>query len=316
VAISSKKTFDQSATRIMKVFAASMPKFVSAALADERIMLVKFEELVGDTTSVLARIFDYCGLQSGEDLMGKIASSGRSELRYFDHVEPNRAFAHKSGDVPVCRCNLSTTFQELNRIPGPLYESEYSFDEAIVCPKDPTATAERVAQYRESYKTKFDIIKEANPKTIVEIGVRAGYSAWAFLSACPGAKYHGFDADNLTHGGQGGPWTWWAKEMLTERGYDFEIHAPFDTQKAEGLPVVGDFYHIDGDHTDEGVYHDLEICFRDAPLGATLLVDDYDYEQAAEVKQGVDRWIAEHGDSIEWKHVPSLRGEMVIRKTR
>ena len=97
----------------------------------------------------------------------------------------------------------------------------YEFDRSIMCPKDPTATSERVKQYEAYYEVKYNIAKEVNPKVIAEIGVRAGYSAWAFLSACPDAKYHGFDAENGTHGGQGGPWLWWANEILADRGFNF-----------------------------------------------------------------------------------------------
>ena len=79
----------------------------------------------------------------------------------------------------------------------------YEFDDSIICPWDITASKRRISQYRNYYKIKYDIAKEADPKRIVEIGVRAGYSAFFFLQACPNAKYFGFDANNGTHGGQG-----------------------------------------------------------------------------------------------------------------
>jgi len=187
----------------------------------------------------------------------------------------------------------------------------YEWDSSIICPKDPTATPERIAEYKTHYRVKHGLARECNPQVIVEIGVRCGYSAWAFLTACPDAKYHGFDADNGTHGGQGGPWTWWAEKILAERKFDFEIHAPFDTQDKIAMPVSADFYHIDGDHTVKGVQHDLDICWEAANGGAVLLVDDYDYID--DVKQGVDEWLAARPE-IKWKHVPSLRGEIVIKK--
>ena len=68
-------------------------------------------------------------------------------------------------------------------------KSEFKFDENIICPEDPTATKERIQQYKEYYKIKYELCKKQNPKIIVEIGVRAGYSAWTFLQACPKAKY-------------------------------------------------------------------------------------------------------------------------------
>lgn len=202
--------------------------------------------------------------------------------------------------------------------------SDFEFDTKIICPWDPTATHKRIEQYKEYYKIKHDIVKECNPKVIIEIGVRAGYSAWAFLQACPKAKYYGFDADNKTHGGQG-PKSYipWAKEIL--KNYDATITSPFDTQIADVLPVGGDFYHIDGDHTTDGVMHDLSICCLGLQDNGHMLVDDYDYIK--DVKTGVDRWLtspvsprnkkgAFDPSSVRIKHEyrKSLRGEILITK--
>ena len=41
------------------------------------------------------------------------------------------------------------------------------------------------------YRLKFAIAKVLQPQTILEIGVRYGYSAITFLEACPTAKYLG-----------------------------------------------------------------------------------------------------------------------------
>jgi cephalosporin hydroxylase len=189
----------------------------------------------------------------------------------------------------------------------------YKFTTDIICPWDKTATAKRIAQYKDYYKVKHDIAAELQPKTIVEIGVRAGYSAFFFLQACPDAHYHGYDADNKTHGGQG-PKAYipWAEKILSEAGYSAEITWPFDSQKAEVMPTEADMYHIDGDHSVAGVMHDLDICFAAAPSGAHLLVDDYDY--ISTVRTGIDRWVQQHAKEIEHRYIKSLRGEILIRK--
>ena len=190
----------------------------------------------------------------------------------------------------------------------------YEFNEGIICPWDKTATPKRIAQYREYYRVKHDIVAELQPKHIIEIGVRAGYSAYYFLQACPTALYTGFDADNGTHGGQRDdkPYIPWAEKILKEAGHNAIVHWPFDTQKHTCLPVQGDFYHIDGDHTTKGVMHDLDICFESAPSGATLLVDDYDYIDT--VKVGIDKWLDAHIGQVDYQYRKSLRGEMLITK--
>jgi cephalosporin hydroxylase len=189
----------------------------------------------------------------------------------------------------------------------------YEFNEKIICPWDKTADAKRIKQYRSYYKVKHDIVAELQPKTIIEIGVRAGYSAYYFLQACPEAQYYGFDADNGKHGGAGPkPYIPWAEKILEEAGRSFKIYWPFDTQEAACLPHQGDFYHIDGDHTTEGVKHDLDICFAFAPPGAHILVDDYDYLKS--VREGIDQWLERNVGKLTYEYRQSLRGEILIRK--
>jgi hypothetical protein len=191
--------------------------------------------------------------------------------------------------------------------------SEFSFDEKIICPEDPTATPQRIAQYKEYYKVKYNICKKQNPKVIAEIGVRAGYSAWTFLQAAPGAKYVGLDANNGTHGGQGGTdgkFSTWASKILNE--YKFEL-VEIDTQTVDKLELSDvDLFHVDGDHTVGGVIHDLSIAFKCISDTGLILVDDITYIDT--VQAGVLKWIREHENFITYEFVPSLRGEMLIRK--
>jgi hypothetical protein len=191
--------------------------------------------------------------------------------------------------------------------------SEFKFDEGIICPKDPTATEERIEQYKEYYKIKYKLCKDQNPKIIAEIGVRAGYSAWTFLQACPDAKYIGIDANNGTHGGQGGQggvFFAWAKKIL--ESYNVEL-MEIDTQKINLLPLKNvDFFHVDGDHAFEGVKHDLSLAYDVINKDGLILVDDITYIDT--VKAGVLYWLKQMGNKVKAEFVESLRGEMLIRK--
>ena len=184
----------------------------------------------------------------------------------------------------------------------------WEFEKSIICPKDKKSVA-RYDQYREYYKVKYDLAKRFDPKSILEIGVRAGYSAHSFLAACPDAEYTGIDAENQTHGGQGGPWMWWAKQILIERNTAF-IEA--DSQKLTEIDGRYDFIHIDGDHTTEGVVHDLEICWPAMNEGGIILVDDYDY--ISTVTKGCDIWAKKPG--VKKEYVKSLRGEIIFSANR
>lgn len=189
----------------------------------------------------------------------------------------------------------------------------FKFDESIIYPKDPTASKKRVNQYKNYYSVKYEICKQQKPSLIVEIGVRAGYSAWTFLQACPKAKYIGIDANNGTHGGQGGKdgsFFRWAKRILSN--YDVEL-IEMDSQKVSKLNIKNvDFFHVDGDHSVEGVMHDLDLAYNCLSDNGMILVDDITY--LPEVKKGVNLWLIKMGDKVKSQFVESLRGEMVIRK--
>ena len=178
----------------------------------------------------------------------------------------------------------------------------------ILHPNDPSA-AGFLSWYPDYYEIKQDIVKSCNPQIICEIGVRAGYSACAFMDACPDAFYFGFDADMGTHGGELG-FTDWARKLLA--GRPAKIWCPFDSQKVSKLPVRADFYHIDGDHTTMGCYHDMHIIFDDMLSGSYILVDDYDF--LAEVRQAVDMFIEDYGQGFTWDYIKSQRGEILIKK--
>lgn len=190
---------------------------------------------------------------------------------------------------------------------------EFVFDRKIIYPQDPTASEERIRQYINYYKVKYEICKKQNPKVIVEIGVRAGYSAWTFLQAAPKAKYYGFDANNGTHGGKGGKdgrYFKWAEKILNS--YDFEL-IQLDTQKVDDLKLENiDFFHVDGDHTEEGVQHDLDLAFKCINDTGLILIDDITYIDT--VKNGVDKWVDKNKSKIRNEFLPSLRGEMLIYK--
>jgi hypothetical protein len=56
-------------------------------------------------------------------------------------------------------------------------------------------------EWQPYYRLKWAIASVVAPGSILEIGVRNGYSAGAFLGARPRARYLSIDADTDTHGG-------------------------------------------------------------------------------------------------------------------
>jgi len=180
-------------------------------------------------------------------------------------------------------------------------------------PDDPFIGSIPHEQIQAYYDLKYRIAQIVNPKSILEIGVRAGYSAAAFIAASdPNVKYVGLDFDNSDidiqnrHGGYPN-YSRWASESLKTHfpGALIEI-IQIDTQ-VEPIELDGafDFVHVDGDHSYEGCYHDLNQVEKYAKW---ILVDDY--LQIEDVRNAVNRWLSEK--KYESVYLPSLRGEKLI----
>lgn len=141
-----------------------------------------------------------------------------------------------------------------------------------------------------TYEMYYTIGARTCPLSILEIGVRFGYSLYCM---CKGSYYinkiYGFDNEYDLEG---------SLEVARTRLRDWEgsLHLfKIDTQRAHSLPVDGtvDLAHIDGWHTEDGVYHDCQLVKPHLKKGSFLLIDDVGDNDA--VKAGADRFLAEHG---------------------
>ena len=81
---------------------------------------------------------------------------------------------------------------------------EFTYEHYLKCIKPgDTSLPYASREVYQHYLQKYNICKTQNPNSILEIGVRFGYSAYAFLSACPAAVYTGLDIPDGQHGGVG-----------------------------------------------------------------------------------------------------------------
>ena len=125
--------------------------------------------------------------------------------------------------------------------------------------------------WRSGYETKHAFARMLNPDSIFEIGVRAGYSAFAFLNACPRAVYLGIDNNGNSDGGFHGAIEH-AREIL--KPYTASILERDSHYIGATLPWSRcDLAHIDADHTYDGCLADLRLALRLSP--SVILVDDY-----------------------------------------
>lgn len=183
----------------------------------------------------------------------------------------------------------------------------FEFLKEHVCPVDDKFNDPHwFERFKKQYAIKHEICKQQNPKTIIEIGVRAGYSALAFLTACPDAKYIGIDFERLP---EGKIYTEWASNLL--KPYDFEIWK-LNTQAITFIDKEEiDFFHIDGSHATKSVMHDLDLCFKILSSDGLILLDDMVINN---VGMGIRTWIENHESEINYEYIISRTGEMLIRK--
>lgn len=146
------------------------------------------------------------------------------------------------------------------------------------------------------YAALWRTIRELNPKRIVEIGTRAGYSAWTMMRACPDAIVQGFDMDCNEHGGYAGSHEH-ARRINPER-FTLTIQ---DSHTIDRLPQC-DLCYVDGDHTGQGAYDDLLLCERSGVK--TVLIDDI--ANLGEVRDAAKRFCRER--SLTPTFIPSMTG--------
>lgn len=156
------------------------------------------------------------------------------------------------------------------------------------------------------YRMKYAICKTINPTSILETGVRYGYSAITFLNACPNARYLGIDNDTNTYGGSSGA-IQYAKRILT--GYNADILLS-DSQEMKEFPGDHwDLIHIDGQQDGDGTFHDLEMAIRKA---SWILVDGYFWSD--ENMMATSYFMKKYRDFIEYADIiPGYAGDLLIK---
>lgn len=131
------------------------------------------------------------------------------------------------------------------------------------------------------YRGKHDLAQTLHPERILEIGVRYGYSAHAFLSAFSWGRqpvFVGIDSNDPAHNAMGEPTLHWAHTMLTSTipGATIELHT-VNTRLRDfrsAIPgFVADLTHIDADHSYHGALDDMAKAWD--VTARAMLVDDY-----------------------------------------
>lgn len=159
---------------------------------------------------------------------------------------------------------------------------------------------------RNYYEIYYAIGKYYQPQSILEIGVRYGYSLYSMMAACDNLKYvRGYDIDEYDKGSIEG-----ANKNISaviSDTIDFLVENK-DSQKIETLDRCYDLIHVDGDHSYNGKVHDLDLAKGKCKV---LVIDDYNH--IGDVKSATNKFVSEN-ESLIKRHfeIGSMRGTYII----
>jgi 2-polyprenyl-3-methyl-5-hydroxy-6-metoxy-1,4-benzoquinol methylase len=191
----------------------------------------------------------------------------------------------------------------LERIIKLARSSDYDF-RSTACPEDPLK--DRFEEWIPYYRLKRAIAFTLQPQSILEIGVRYGYSALAFLDACPSARYLGIDLDTDSFGGRQGAIEY-ARRATGMFRADYLIG---DSQLMAEFPGgIYDLIHLDGQQDEAGWWHDLKLALNQARY---ILVDGYFWTDESFL--AISGFLRRYRDQIEgYTVIPGYAGELLIR---
>jgi predicted O-methyltransferase YrrM len=161
---------------------------------------------------------------------------------------------------------------------------------------------ERYYNYYYSYGAHF------KPRTIFEIGVRAGYTGYFLLLGSRAEKFRGIDLETYMLGSTG-----IALPLLKKVCSDVQITVG-DSHKLTVLDHLYDMIHIDGDHSYEGKIMDLELAINNLSPSGVVIVDDYNGAAGEAVKRATDDFVNKY--KLEMAIFPTLTGHAIIRRPK
>jgi hypothetical protein len=156
------------------------------------------------------------------------------------------------------------------------------------------------------YEHYYAISKFYQPSSILEIGVRFGYSLGTMIKASEKIKkVIGIDCDDYVANSLAVAEKNIKKFIQNGICFDFRNINSHSISKIEEYV---DLIHIDGDHSYEGKIQDLNLVKNN---GRILIVDDY--ISFSQVQQAANDWMRDNKNIIKNQFViESIRGTLVI----
>jgi predicted O-methyltransferase YrrM len=156
------------------------------------------------------------------------------------------------------------------------------------------------------YEYYYAISKHYQPKKILEIGVRYGYSLGVMVSGSNNIeKVVGIDCDDYEKNSLN------VAEENIKKYIKTSLEYTFLNVDSHTITKFDDFYdliHIDGDHSYEGKIKDLNLLKNSCKVA---IVDDYNF--LPQVRKAADEWVLNNSEIIKSYYIlESIRGTLII----
>jgi len=152
------------------------------------------------------------------------------------------------------------------------------------------------------YEWKYAVAKYLQPKTILEIGVRYGYSLCSFIAACLPRYVEGIDSEVYVPGSNAIAWANVKRWQLDS------VFRCCDSARIEALERDYDLVHIDGSHSYDTCLHDLNLCLGKA---RAILIDDM--HTCDDDRRAVKMFMQQNPSRIaEVVALPTLHGDVLL----
>lgn len=176
-------------------------------------------------------------------------------------------------------------------------------------------------QGRDTYCWYYSLASIVRPRVIAEIGSRFGYSLKAMILGAEkftdsyNLIIFSFDNEsyekNCSHK---------IDKMLSNTKTRHLVQIK-DTQNCNVLPLQfnecekfkADLFHVDGDHSIQGTYHDLLLAKEQLNDDGVILLDDIDTQECPGVKAAMMLFLGDYPE-FKWDYFPSYRGLAAIYK--
>lgn len=158
------------------------------------------------------------------------------------------------------------------------------------------------------YEWYFAISRYMCPQTILELGVRFGYSGMTMLSGHGVANYVGLDNECGEPGSNA-----YAEPHLKHFTQGIVELLFVDTQTCDKLPWEGkaQLIHVDANHLPQGLYHDLDLVLPAWDSKGLIIVDDVIADRALYGAAMV--WL-QHNAGLTHRMIDTYQGLMLIYK--